>query len=834
MLKSFVVMLLVTLFFLVNLVPISANMSEITASPDTRESAGIWYWPQYTDENYTVNYPVFFEFGNDSGSGRDEDECWRYSPWTDAWTQMSDIPRDIEDALALTMIQVGSYIILVENDSDDHYCYRYYVDNDDWDNLGYLDNDWDFHYLSVVNDAQILKAYEFNATSYSETSKGLFGGNDAWVNYPFAIIPTDFSGVIGKTQYVSPSYTHDFIYGGGDQYQFAIAGTDTDTAQMMRATHYDPALDALYTLTETGRDNNDCITKPTAIKIGDTYYLFAMLKSGGGGFSGQAANFDGLWVYNTDTDTWSEAIAGANFDDAGGDANHAFTTSSQILYVDGEWRYYIINSVGVSDSTKGYYIVLDGDNVFEGTDPPDAYIPTSSPCTSTLADGMVSTLNWYTPRCAYSSESLGFVLTGTPHASVDLELHDEYGNVLDSVTGCMPDNGTSFYWSADVSESFEGFVYAVENNTGLVSDYGYVAKLCNYDEMGKAWAESTCYNTSQKDLSYWAAEETDILKLHWNINILFNSSASVNTTSLRIVGTERSTIAYNTTLSNMMTNILDTYCSGTINQDLAYNRFGLFRMNGTGNDYDGLVTNLSVEPLTYNFGMYYIEAYVTSSGDRLTLPETYYIYGEDEVLPVEIVLNDTTFKPSAPMTADVIFSDSLGAYEQTDYGTLSIIDSDGNTYWTYNSSGTTTFDSLQTRFNFNAPADIGSYQVKLLLENAETVWSLAVYADFLVTESGTGGSNPELSTSGIREGLEWIADSIGIPYAVGKMILILFAIIVTVFWLRAWPVAAAVCSLGWVGIGIFSGWWPTWLVVLLAVGFGLTIFKFITGTLSRE
>lgn len=810
-------------------ITVSASMPEIEDRPESASCDGIWaiYGGRWK----------FYELGNtDALAGvnqRKADDFWAYDPYTDTWEELADVPEDAENVGNMELIQKDHGILVFSYDDGDAWNYWYSIPQNTWLRADYpgdfneLPSDPLMWIECITPATQVDDNTWINVDDEIHVCNWTVGGTPNYHQTGYgSYLLTTIDGVDLSTEWTSTTFSgndyHSAIYTADDhKYWFFSEADGNDPVLWVDRYTKEHGFIAQPTTLSPVR----WMCKPDAVvDIDGTRYIGAFVRNNVAG--GNTINGAQWWWFDRSSGSWTQHSV--TFDTANTSNEHSNQTAGKLIYINGGYRYYYVNPIDDA-SLKGYYVDLSNFTVdVDPTTLTTATRPANDSCSTYDQDGYVSSISWITPRCAFDTESLIFEIHGSVNMTMNLQLLGSDGTLLDYSEACMPDNGV-YYWESEVGTSYEGFLYCYELNTQIRSTYGYVSDAPSSTTLGYGdltYAENFDHSAAYEVEDYHIGE-TDLLKLFYHEDRSIPFTATLTGYDVSVFHNFDSSVVWTDTLSDLATDYYSLSTTYTANNDMLHTRYVLAVMDSLDDTYDDLIIELGRPKYEQYYGTYGLSL----SLDDAVLTEAYtmYIYGLTSQAPVDFSVDKDYYSPRGAIKAALSIAEDSGIFEQTDKAYITIYDEDDEVIWRLNSGSGTAISDYTTEFNTIAPSSLGYYSVVCVLSNDTTGWTLRLTDTFDVTQGGTSDDREMIHTSGVQEGLEWIADSLGIPYSVGKMILILLAIIITVFWLRSWPVAAAVCSLGWIGVGIFSGWWPTWLVIILAVAFGLTVFRFITG-----
>lgn len=442
----------------------------------------------------------------------------------------------------------------------------------------------------------------------------------------------------------------------------------------------------------------------------------------------------------------------------------------------------------------------------------------------TETDGSETTDNitWDTPRNGYTDEGVVLTVYGDSGAPLDLDLIDSDDLILKSVEDSIRVDG-DYEFTADIPATYEGFVRLRDNNSGVVSEWGYLMPTPSDDE-----ALNTIYAVDTNDPQYlypftaYMVQANDLMFLHWKTNI---QSDELDSHSLRIWGnSDNSSSEF---LNMTLEELNDTYWkANTANEFLGAWRYLILTPDtvGTGfEDYDGLVISLDKTYSTLTSGYFHAVIIDDDISNLLADSHSCYWYVPTEADGIIYRLNKTSYGQNEEMTIKVQIGTASKVQTYLPNASIQLISSDGDSF---GSAYTGLVYGLNT-ITLPAPGVAGSYVARLTL-SGDSTWSYIRDIPFSVTGSGTsleGGNSMKDSYEQWLENNGWLTD-------MGKFLIIMLGMIVLFIVFRKSELLRVAMPLMVLGLGIIIGWVPVWLTVILALGAGLTLFQLFRGKLQ--
>ncbi len=431
--------------------------------------------------------------------------------------------------------------------------------------------------------------------------------------------------------------------------------------------------------------------------------------------------------------------------------------------------------------------------------------------------GAITGIVWESLRCAYADEGIAFTISGAVNESIELELRSESGGVLASQNDKIRTDGY-YRWSADVADSFEGFVYVIEVGSAVISDWGYVAKAPDSSQVvGNVYARYTKHPPYDYEFKDYMVGQENLQVVHWKTNLEVADMANY---SFRVwFEGDSSDEKYNQTMAWLLDNYWENSYSN--NDYMAHWRFILFvtDMQEGFDDKDGLILDFNESYGWDTRGMYQPLIYEDGVEEFSTTKSAYW-YLLDE--PLVLMLNKVRYV----INEDVILNMDVGDTGLRDYWYLikaELIDSEGGVVKTKDLS--ISGDAMSIVLDGWMIND--NYEVRVILSGAISY----DYVRDLSLVIGGGGDDDGGGFGGgdtnVKLWLEDSLDSLGLNNAPGYWIAIMVVMGVAFYGFRRSEVLRVLVPLLILGLGMVIGWIETWIIVLLALGAGVTIFMLL-------
>lgn len=436
---------------------------------------------------------------------------------------------------------------------------------------------------------------------------------------------------------------------------------------------------------------------------------------------------------------------------------------------------------------------------------------------------LVTSVNWTTPRTMYADDDCLVVkFIGDSGALFTGALVNETGTVLEQVDDSVRTDGL-YYWEISNIESYSGFVRAwalTDNQTiPIYSKWAYVALAPDSDQRtNDIYSLSTEYPQYDNEFSAYVVQEGDLMFVHWKTNIDGSTELPDYMLCLRKNGAY-SGLAFYETLESMH----DSYFEGSEAnaQALLHWRYAIYTMDDTGpgwNSYDGLVINLALPLIGGNKGFY--QPVLLDTTDNTTLLcETHsaYWYLENETEGILMSLNKGTYLQGDDIVASVVLGKPgrVSTY-LPDFILVTIGDGSYTTAGTV-LTGTNTFELIgvadgtyEARFSFQG----GGVENYVYIHEIPFKVNLEEEPD--VVQEGAGNIFDNM--------MNWL-DGVGLDNPTGHWLIMLILMAVAFVTAYKSELLRVVFPMGIVGLFIVMGWVDIWVIVLLALGAGLSFYS---------
>ena len=442
-------------------------------------------------------------------------------------------------------------------------------------------------------------------------------------------------------------------------------------------------------------------------------------------------------------------------------------------------------------------------------------IPTNTSKGSHEESDEVTSISWITPRTAYSDETIGLDVEGDIGAYVEIELRDEAGIVLDSLSDEVRDNG-HYYWSAEVGNNVKGFVRAFEKTDSIYSKWGYAYPMSGSQALNTTMCVDTDVPHNTRSFSDFMVKGGDLMVVHWKTNIDGDTELADHKVDIYHNGYYSDSI-YSELLSGLQSSYFE--CTDG-NKDLLHWRYMLFVMDGSGagfDDYDGLVIDLEQPMGGSTYGFYVPTIYKVSESAELTIAKDAYWYIPKVGDGVAESMVSSSVEGGGKPAVNIRVGDLCEVLGSLNKVLLTIVTPDDDLF----NAGADTLEQNSQEFESNvALSEEGDYLLRVELYQGHTSFR---YTKDLSFKVGEGGG----ITEGAGEDILHVLDLFGLDNTVGHWIVLLVLMVGGFILCRKSQILRVVVPLVVLAIAIVMNWIDTWIIVLLALGAGVTIFSLL-------
>lgn len=434
---------------------------------------------------------------------------------------------------------------------------------------------------------------------------------------------------------------------------------------------------------------------------------------------------------------------------------------------------------------------------------------------------VVDNVTWGTPRAMYSDEDgLYLLVEGDSGALFTGNLVSESGEILTSVDDSVRVDGNYDWWISGLT-SLSGFVRAevVTDNVSEVirSKWAYIAEAPDTDERtNEIYSLDTSYPQYDYEFDEYIVNEGDKMFVHWKTNI-DGTDSELEQYNL-VLKQNGVTEIYNESLYDMWGSYY--YGTETNAENLLHWRYAIFTMDDSGagyNDYDGLVINLDKPLVAVNKGFY--QPLLIDNTDNSTLTETHsaywYLLNDTEGIIMNLDKSDYTVGDTVTARVQIGIPGRVSTY-LPDFTALT---TGSGSY----SSGGTILNGSNT-FPIIGIAE-GSYDMRFQFEGSEVENYIYIHdIPFSVLEAGAAAGTGAGFVGGLSESISTWLQNYGLDNPIGHYVVIIIGMVALFLVLYKSALLRVVVPLLLFGLAILSNWIDPWIIVLLALGAGLTIY----------
>ncbi len=441
--------------------------------------------------------------------------------------------------------------------------------------------------------------------------------------------------------------------------------------------------------------------------------------------------------------------------------------------------------------------------------------------TTVVGDEVADNITLTTLRCMYANEDLQFCVTGNSGAPLNLRLVNNSGVVLDTITDSVRVNGF-YYWRIDsLASTYRGIVQVKETTWGLSSPWVWIEPQVSITEANMCvYAGATEYPQYTYPFSSYVIRSGEYMIVHWKTNI----DAGVDDCDNITLGIYSNGDSTNYKFLQTFTDLRSYFQGTTTNQNAAMHwRFMVFTPKaGSGiNLANGLVYNLNIDFVPEFKG--YLEAIIQSTTDsELTTPHSAYWYISSAADGIGIKLDKSVYKPDENIGFNIAVGKECNADEYLQYMSAVVMET-GDAVNSYVENG-------DNHFELDSITAEGNYNLRVTLYNSDvTSYEYIYQIPFEISETGMSTTVPGGSQEDVLNWLESLFKQYSLDSTMGHWLIILGAMVLMILIgvKSKRKTLTLVLPLMILGIGIIIGWVDTWVIVLLALGAGLTIFSMI-------
>lgn len=536
-------------------------------------------------------------------------------------------------------------------------------------------------------------------------------------------------------------------------------------------------------------------------------------------YSWDALNEDEWWEVELD------AALTDNWDYLRGDANDlvwlALCSTNHMLNYAPTWENYKYIRAHF-DNGDGYPTSPQLVITYNSSTPARTMTIGANAATDNTTDGTETTDNitWGSPRCAYGDEGIYLIVAGDSGAPLDLELVNKDNVVLYSKIDSIRVDGY-YHWFIDTIASDDAIVRAVENNSGVSSQWGVIQPEPNDQPSLSMMAVDGDYPQWQRPFSEFVTQKNGLCYIHWKTDI--DGAVELGDYSLRLwyLGREASPGAevFNYTLDNLADNYFKNIPANDV---MLHWRYAVFTMDsGSGfEDYDGLVLDASRPYNSSVSGFYEPLIYSDNTSTEITTCHSGYWYLDSSANGVAITLDNSSYPVGSSPVVTVSAGSASKVRDYLNKVRLYIYEDDYTPVW--DSGG-----SIDSKINQYSTFEIditGDYIMRVQLWSSDTSFTYIYDIPFTVGV-GPGGPTGPGTARNLLDLINSSIDEWGLNNAFGHWVILLgVMILLFVVFIRS-DAMRVIMPLAAMAVAIVVGWVDVWVIVLLSLGVGLEIWR---------
>ena len=419
-------------------------------------------------------------------------------------------------------------------------------------------------------------------------------------------------------------------------------------------------------------------------------------------------------------------------------------------------------------------------------------------------------INWMTPRCIWDDETPGFEILGEAGCPFRAKVTNGALTIAEITGQTIKTDGT-YYWYPDI-QGYSGNKLrceATETTAGhtdtILSTWGWSE---SYVDAGacESWSKymeqkESSWRRSEKD--YRIGGPAEVLKFYWASNMVEGDIADCELDLRQAGATQRS--IYNSTIADL----LDNYylCEDADNDNLISSRYILASMGDVTDTLDGLIIDLDNSLVNANKGIYYLN--ISQLDDyKLDAVSGYLYMAQNELSITESYEGEGDYQVAIDNSVNIGFQANLSA--------ISLEIKEGEL------SRQTTDDTLDSSAKIIMAHWLGEGDWNLLLTLSKTGENFEYRRLWDATqgpggeEGGGGGGFPMPG-----DWWDWLTTG------VGRWVLLILCIALEALMFHKHKEVVVILACCLLAVWIVLEWVDLWLVVLLALGAGLSVWAML-------
>lgn len=439
----------------------------------------------------------------------------------------------------------------------------------------------------------------------------------------------------------------------------------------------------------------------------------------------------------------------------------------------------------------------------------------------TTGNETTSNITWDSPRCAFSDEAMSFLVSGNMGANVTLSLVKADGSALLTHNDSIRDTGY-YVWTLPTLPNYNGFVRCVEANSGVVSDWGYIAPApaASINNLG-TYVNDTKIPQISDALSTYTVYQDGYCFVYWDTNMIPSDYPNYSL-GLWESGNYAFGNLYDKTFSFINSNYLE--CGYSNYQVLDAFRYMIVSPNYLSaglNDYNGMIVNLRLPYNIYNSG-FIVPVVHDTGGNSITTCYSAMWYLQNVVtdgVSVNVIGGQIS---SGSFGIDVYAGQYSHVGDRLNNCTLTLNNQSDGSFVSTNSAVLISGDN---DIPMTAPAGTGNYLVTVTLSSVTSAYfSYVTQTTFTIVN----GATPTPAAPGLptQMTIPQIINSLLAQFHINNtfghwlIIIISMAICIAVGALsknRLAMIGGLILALLVFGAAIVAGWVDPWIIVLLAL-----------------
>lgn len=454
----------------------------------------------------------------------------------------------------------------------------------------------------------------------------------------------------------------------------------------------------------------------------------------------------------------------------------------------------------------------------------------------------VTGISWLTPRAAFADDinGIGFRVEGNPGAAFSYQLVDSTGTLLDSGNNTIKSNNY-FYWYYEPEIGYTGWVKLKvrleRDNTLTESLYGRIEAPPDLTQRTLTVnAYDTAFPQYDNELNSYIVYRNDVGILYWKTNL---ETADMNNYSIALLsGGDSGHVMYSANMSTLNSDYFQV--TDSANEDMAHWRYLMFTPAGSSiNRYDDMIIYLGKEYTLTNCGFWQGIIRLNSDNSSLTWTDTAHFYINSIEQGLQFSIQDSDSEDGM-INAIIDVGEHCKIASRLPYLSIAVINELGAVLGYVESFVVVGNNNI----SFPMPEYEGEYEARFTFYDSELVPDYEYIHDvtFTLISGASGAIVPGTppSESGIVGWINGILRDHNMDNAAGHwlLIIILCVIVAAVFGVYGkMPLVATVICILIFGFALWAGWVDRWIIVLLAIAAGFTIWRLFrkqTGSGSTE